>query len=172
MNLYCQRNKLILRSTLFLSSVLFKGIGKRNWRKILKFYSLCKGSDVKVATQKLSPERRAGLFIKSRHDTISPQSRFTEIKIWKTIISKKRNCHISEPEKMKKMSSSGPTQVNKLTTGVDGASPAWDILIGRLDFRTQMKISQQNQHLAEVVRINAESEIRKFKRHIREDKYM
>ena len=73
---------------------------------------------------------------------------------------------------MKKMSSSGPTQVNKLTTGVDSASPAWDILIGRLDFRTRMKISQQNQHLAEVVRINAESEIRKFKRHIREDKYM
>ena len=73
---------------------------------------------------------------------------------------------------MKKMSSSGSTQVNKLTTGVDSASPAWDILIGRLDFRTRMKISQQNQHLAEVVRINAESEIRKFKRHIREDKYM
>ena len=73
---------------------------------------------------------------------------------------------------MQDMLSSGPTEMKDVTTGVDSASPAWDIIIRRLDFRTQMKMSQQNHHLAEVVRINAESEIRKFKRHIREDKYM
>ena len=35
-----------------------------------------------------------------------------------------------------------------------------------------MKLSQQNRRLADVVEMNAETEIRKFKRHIREDKYM
>ena len=88
--LYCQLNELILWPTLFLSSVLFKVIGKRKWRKIFKFYSLCKGSDVKVATQMLSPERRAGLFITSLHDTISPQSRFSKIKIRETKNFQKR----------------------------------------------------------------------------------
>ena len=35
-----------------------------------------------------------------------------------------------------------------------------------------MKISQQNQHLADVVELNAEHELRKFRRHIRDHKYM
>ena len=73
---------------------------------------------------------------------------------------------------MKQKSSLDPTEVDESMTGVDGASPAWDILIRRLDFQTQLKLSQQNQHLAEVVHINAESEMRKFQRHIRENKYM
>ena len=55
---------------------------------------------------------------------------------------------------------------------VGGDHLAWDIIIRKLDYRSQMKISQQNQRLAEVVQMNAESEIRKFQRHIREDKYM
>ena len=67
---------------------------------------------------------------------------------------------------------SGPMEVNKLVTYADEKSPAWDILIRSLDFKTQMKISQQSRHLEEVVRMNAESELRKFKRHIREDKDM
>ena len=53
-----------------------------------------------------------------------------------------------------------------------GDSPAWDVIIQKLDFRSQMKISQQNKHLSEVVKVNAESELRKFRRHIQEDKYM
>ena len=73
---------------------------------------------------------------------------------------------------MRKKSSSDPADVNESMTDVDEASSAWDILIRRLDFQTQLKLSQQNQHLAEVVRMNAESEIRKFQRHIRENKYM
>ena len=56
--------------------------------------------------------------------------------------------------------------------GVGGDHLAWDIIIRKLDYKSQLKISQQNQRLAEVVHLNAESEIRKFQRHIREDKYM
>ena len=73
---------------------------------------------------------------------------------------------------MREKSSSDPADVDESMTDVDEASLAWDILIRRLDFQTQLKLSQQNQHLAEVVRMNAESEIRKFQRHIRENKYM
>ena len=60
----------------------------------------------------------------------------------------------------------------KMTTGVGGDHLAWDIIIPKLDFQSQMKISQLNQCLAGLVELNAESELRKFKRHIREDKYM
>ena len=60
----------------------------------------------------------------------------------------------------------------EMPTGGRGDSPAWDIIIQKLDFQSQMKISQQNKHLAEVVKVNAESELRKFRRHIQEDKYM
>ena len=56
--------------------------------------------------------------------------------------------------------------------GVGGAHPAWNIIIGKLDFHNQWKISQQNKRLADVVATNAESQLRKFRRHIQEDKYM
>ena len=59
-----------------------------------------------------------------------------------------------------------------MSTGVGGDHPAWDIIIGKLDFQSQMKLSQQNHRLADVVAMNAEHELRKFQRHIREDKYM
>ena len=62
--------------------------------------------------------------------------------------------------------------LRKMSTGVGGDHPAWDIIIRKLDFQSQMKISQQNQRLAEIVAMNAEHELRKFQRHIREDKYM
>ena len=60
----------------------------------------------------------------------------------------------------------------KMATDVDGDNLAWDIIIPKLDFQSQMKISQLNQRLADFVELNAESELRIFKRHIREDKYM
>ena len=56
--------------------------------------------------------------------------------------------------------------------GIGGDHPAWDIIIGRLDYKSQMKMSHQNQNLAEIVKSNAESKLRKFKRQIRDDKYM
>ena len=58
------------------------------------------------------------------------------------------------------------------TYGIGGDHPAWDIIIGKLDFKSQMKMSQQNHHLAEIVKINAESKLRKYRRQIQEDKYM
>ena len=60
----------------------------------------------------------------------------------------------------------------KMTKDVGGDHLAWDIIIPKLDFQSQMKISQLNQRLVDLVELNAESELRKFKRHIREDKYM
>ena len=59
-----------------------------------------------------------------------------------------------------------------LMQGIGGDHPAWDIIIPKLDYQSQKKMSQQNQRLADIVKINAESDLRKFKRHIREDKYM
>ena len=55
---------------------------------------------------------------------------------------------------------------------VGGDSLAWNILIPKLDFKSQMKIAQQNQRLEDAVNENADSELRKFNRQIREDKYM
>ena len=58
------------------------------------------------------------------------------------------------------------------TQGIGGDHPAWDIIIRKLDYKSQKKLSQQNQRLADIVKMNSESELKKFKRHIREDKYM
>ena len=58
------------------------------------------------------------------------------------------------------------------TQGIGGDHPAWDIIIPKLDYKSQKKLSEQNQRLADIVKMNSESELRKFKRHIREDKYM
>ena len=56
--------------------------------------------------------------------------------------------------------------------GVGGDHLAWDIIISKLDYQSQMKMSQQNKRLAEVVQMNAESDLRKFRRQIQENKYM
>ena len=80
---------------------------------------------------------------------------------------KRRSMKDSNFENIKR-EKSNPTP----TQGVGGDHPAWDIIVQKLDYKSQWKISQQNQRLADIVKMNAESEIRKFKRHIREDKYM
>ena len=49
---------------------------------------------------------------------------------------------------------------------------AWKIIIPRLDYQSQLKMSQQSQRLAQVVQRNAESDIRKFRREFQENKYM
>ena len=72
-------------------------------------------------------------------------------------------------------------ETSKKTKEVSDNGPAWDmdmlsklcsIVVEKLDFETQMKISQLNQRLADVVESNAQHQLTKFKRHIREDKYM
>ena len=46
------------------------------------------------------------------------------------------------------------------------------IIVERVDFETQMTISQLNRYFAGVVESNAQHQLKKFKRHIQEDKYM
>ena len=48
----------------------------------------------------------------------------------------------------------------------------FSIVVERVDFQTQMTISQLNRCFAGVVESNAEHQLKKFKRHIQEDKYM
>ena len=67
-----------------------------------------------------------------------------------------------------KREKSDPNQI----PGIGGVHPAWDIIIPKLDCNSQMKLSQQNQHLAEIVKLNAESKLRKYRRQIKEDKYV
>ena len=62
-----------------------------------------------------------------------------------------------------------------------GDSLPWDmnllfrlfsIVVERVDFQTQMTISQLNRCFAGVVESNAQHQLKKFKRQIQEDKYM
>ena len=55
---------------------------------------------------------------------------------------------------------------------VGGNHLAWDIIVRKLDCQSQMKMSQQNRYLSEVIQRNAESDLRKFRRQIKENKYM
>ena len=62
-----------------------------------------------------------------------------------------------------------------------GDSLPWDmnmllrlcsIIVERVDFETQLTISQLNRCFAGVVESNAQHQLKKFKRHIQKDKYM
>ena len=77
-----------------------------------------------------------------------------------------------ETKREKMLQVTEPAIDSRECVGVGGGHLAWDIIISKLDYQSQMKLSQQNRRLADVVQMNAESEIRKFKRHIQEDKYM
>ena len=59
-----------------------------------------------------------------------------------------------------------------MTISVDGDNPALDIIIPKLDFQSQMKMARMNQRLADMVQINADYELRKFQRRIRNDRFM
>ena len=59
-----------------------------------------------------------------------------------------------------------------MTISVDGDNPALDIIIPKLDFQSQMKMARMNQRLADMVQINADYELRKFQRRIRDDRFM
>ena len=62
--------------------------------------------------------------------------------------------------------------IEQIGMPVGGDHTGWDILIGKLDFRSQFKISQQNKRLAEIVKLNAEYQLRVFRRRIRDNRYM
>ena len=59
-----------------------------------------------------------------------------------------------------------------MTISVDGDNPALNIIIPKLDFQSQMKMARMNQRLADMVQINADYELRKFQRRIRDDRFM
>ena len=70
------------------------------------------------------------------------------------------------------------TFISEITTGVGdlalqtGDHPAWNVIITKMNFQSQMKIDQLNQRLADMVQINAEYELGFFQRHILDEKYM
>ena len=78
----------------------------------------------------------------------------------------------SEKMKRKNEDENSKDTKRKQTLKVGGNHLAWEIIIRKLDYQIQMKMSQQNLHLAEVVQRNAESDLRKFRRQIKENKYM
>ena len=53
-----------------------------------------------------------------------------------------------------------------------GDNFAWNLVVRKLDYRSQMKIGQLNQYLAEVVDINATHELQKYRRRLQENKYL
>ena len=55
---------------------------------------------------------------------------------------------------------------------VGATHSAWSVVIERLDFQSQWKIRQTNRRLADIVNLNAESKLRKYRRQIQENKYM
>ena len=60
-------------------------------------------------------------------------------------------------------------------TGISGpfdSHPAWNVIIPYLDFQTQMKTSQQNKRLAEIVLFNAEFKLKKFRHKMQDNKDM
>ena len=62
--------------------------------------------------------------------------------------------------------------IDQIEMAIGGDHSGWDILIEKLDFRSQFKISQQNKRLAEMVKLNADYQLRVFRRHIRDNRYM
>ena len=89
------------------------------------------------------------------------------------MMKRKNEIENSQETKREKMTQAVNTELESNgAEGVGGDHLAWDIIISRLDYKSQMKMSQQNKRLAEVVLMNAESELRKFRCHIQENKYM
>ena len=78
----------------------------------------------------------------------------------------------SKKTKSEETSASDDRSIEPIEPTVGGDHSGWNILIGKLDFRSQYKISQQNKQLAEIVKLNAEYQLQKFRRHIRDNKYM
>ena len=59
-----------------------------------------------------------------------------------------------------------------LENGIGGETYAWNVLIPKASFAIQMKLAQQNKLLARIANSNAELEMKKFQREIKNKKYM
>ena len=70
------------------------------------------------------------------------------------------------------------SESSRKTKGVGGEAVeighnfAWNLVVRKLDYQSQMIIGQQNQYLAEVVDINATYDLQKYRRRLQADKYL
>ena len=64
------------------------------------------------------------------------------------------------------------SETSKKTKRSVDDSLVWELVVGKLGYITQMKLSQVNNRLADIVGQNAERTLRKFQRLLQEDKYM
>ena len=78
----------------------------------------------------------------------------------------------SKKTKSEETSASDDRSMEPIEPTVGGDHSGWNILVGKLDFQSQFKISQQNKRLAEMVKSNAEYQLRVFRRRIRDNRYM
>ena len=83
-----------------------------------------------------------------------------------------RSNKISKKTKNETPTAVDDRSIEPIGMAVGGDHSGWDILTGKLDFRSQFKISQQNKRLAQIVNFNAEYQLQKFRRRIRDNKYM
>ena len=71
----------------------------------------------------------------------------------------------------RKISQESETSKKTKRQSVDD-SLVWELVVGKLGYITQMKLSQVNHRLADIVGQNAERTLQKFRRLLQEDKYM
>ena len=64
------------------------------------------------------------------------------------------------------------SETSKRTKPVCNDSLVWELVIKKLDYRTQMKLSQQNRRLADTVDRYAELKLQKIRCRLQEDKYL
>jgi len=83
-----------------------------------------------------------------------------EIKIKKKRFSP-RFCTICDEDKL-----------NHKQNGIGGETYAWNVIIPKASFAIQMKLAQQNKLLARIANSNAELEMKKFQREIKNKKYI
>ena len=83
-----------------------------------------------------------------------------------------RKTKTSKRTKSEETSASDDRSMEPIEMTVGGDHSGWNILVGKLDFQSQFKISQQNKRLAEMVKSNAEYQLRVFRRRIRDNRYM
>ena len=64
------------------------------------------------------------------------------------------------------------SETSKKTKRSVDDSLVWELVVGKLGYITQMKLSQVSHRLADIVDQNAERTLQKFRRLLQEDKYM
>ena len=84
--------------------------------------------------------------------------------------SQEQFAQVFDKEMKRKIARKDGTSKKTKQDGDDGL--ALSMIVQKLDFETQRKLSQLNRRLADAVESNAQHQLDKFKRQIRENKYM